>query len=72
MTSCGFDTMEQCQAASSGIGGDCFADPKSQSNSASNANANALGGINRKAFAYQPRASRPVHRGRYGHAATSN
>jgi hypothetical protein len=68
MTSCGFDTMEQCQAASSGIGGDCFGDPKSQSNSASNAT--ALGGVNRNAFAYQPRASRPVHRGRYGHAAS--
>jgi hypothetical protein len=27
MTSCGFDTMAQCQAASSGIGGDCFRDP---------------------------------------------
>jgi hypothetical protein len=27
MTSCGFDSMAQCQAASSGIGGDCFRDP---------------------------------------------
>ena len=27
MTSCGFDTMEQCKAASAGIGGDCFRDP---------------------------------------------
>jgi Protein of unknown function (DUF3551) len=27
MTSCGFATMEQCQAASAGIGGDCFRDP---------------------------------------------
>ena len=24
MVGCGFSTMEQCQAASSGIGGDCF------------------------------------------------
>jgi len=27
MTSCGFDSMAQCQAASAGIGGDCFRDP---------------------------------------------
>jgi hypothetical protein len=27
MVSCGFDTMEQCHAMSSGRGGDCFRDP---------------------------------------------
>jgi uncharacterized protein DUF3551 len=27
MTGCGFASMEQCQAASAGIGGDCFRDP---------------------------------------------
>jgi uncharacterized membrane protein len=27
MTGCGFTSMEQCQAASAGIGGDCFRDP---------------------------------------------
>jgi Protein of unknown function (DUF3551) len=27
MTSCSFDTMEQCHAMSSGRGGDCFRDP---------------------------------------------
>jgi len=27
MTSCGFDSMEQCQASSAGVGGDCFRDP---------------------------------------------
>src|ERR1700704_6393760 len=27
MTSCGFDSMAQCQAASAGIGGGCFRDP---------------------------------------------
>jgi hypothetical protein len=27
MTSCGFDSMAQCQAAAAGIGGDCFRDP---------------------------------------------
>src|SRR2546421_1129707 len=51
MTGCGFDNMAQCQAASSGLGGDCFADPfKNNSQSAQN------GG--RNAFAYQPKSSR--------------
>lgn len=27
MTSCGFASLEQCKAASAGIGGDCFRDP---------------------------------------------
>jgi Protein of unknown function (DUF3551) len=27
MTGCGFTSMEQCQTASAGIGGDCFRDP---------------------------------------------
>jgi hypothetical protein len=27
MVSCSFDTMDQCQAMSSGRGGDCFRDP---------------------------------------------
>ncbi|XSC43060.1 DUF3551 domain-containing protein [Bradyrhizobium sp. RDT10] len=27
MIGCGFDAMEQCKAASAGIGGDCFRDP---------------------------------------------
>src|ERR1700726_2622889 len=27
MRSCGFDSMAQCQAASAGVGGDCFRDP---------------------------------------------
>jgi len=45
MTSCGFDTMEQCKAASAGIGGDCFRDP-SLNNS-------------RDAFGYQPNSSHP-------------
>jgi hypothetical protein len=47
MTSCGFDSMAQCQAASAGIGGDCFRDPylkdtKNDSN----------------AYAYHPKSSR--------------
>ena len=45
MTSCGFDTMEQCKASSAGIGGDCFRDP-SLNNS-------------RDAFGYQPNSSHP-------------
>jgi hypothetical protein len=44
MTSCGFDTMAQCQAASSGIGGDCFRDP-SLSDS-------------KNAYGYQPKSHR--------------
>jgi hypothetical protein len=44
MTSCGFDSMAQCQAASAGIGGDCFRDP-SVSDS-------------RNAYAYHPASPR--------------
>jgi hypothetical protein len=51
MTGCGFDNMAQCQAASAGLGGDCFADPfKNDSQSAQNSGRNA--------FAYQPKSSR--------------
>ena len=44
MTSCPFASMEQCQAASAGIGGDCFRDPKLAANPTDTHNA----------FAYQP------------------
>jgi hypothetical protein len=44
MTSCGFDSMAQCQAASAGIGGDCFRDP-SRSDS-------------KNAYAYHPNSLR--------------
>jgi hypothetical protein len=48
MTSCSFTSLEQCHAASAGIGGDCFRDPSlGESN---NANANA--------YAYHPESSR--------------
>jgi hypothetical protein len=48
MTSCSFTSLEQCHAASAGIGGDCFRDPSlSDSN---NANANA--------YAYHPESPR--------------
>jgi hypothetical protein len=45
MTGCGYDTMEQCKAASAGIGGDCFRDPFLKDS--------------RDAFAYQPNSPRP-------------
>jgi hypothetical protein len=57
MTSCGFNTMEQCKAMSAGIGGDCFRDPFLNDN--------------RNAFAYQPNAPRPKSaRPRGGEATT--
>ena len=46
MTSCPFVSMEQCQAASAGIGGDCFRDPKLAAGATRNSNA----------MAYQPNA----------------
>jgi hypothetical protein len=56
MTGCGFNTMEQCQAASSGIGGDCFRDPSLPAGTGNSAsNANSLGKVSRNALAYQPR-----------------
>ena len=60
MTGCGFSTMEQCQAAASGIGGDCFRDPNLAGSSSAFNNGN--GG---NAFAYQPnepRTTRHMHR----------
>src|SRR5207248_8804201 len=58
MTGCGFDNMAQCQAASSGLGGDCFADPfKNNNQSTQNNSGNALNS-GRNAFAYQPKSSR--------------
>jgi hypothetical protein len=44
MTSCSFDSMAQCQAASSGIGGDCFRDPYLSDS--------------KNAYAYHPKSSR--------------
>jgi hypothetical protein len=62
MTGCGFDTMDQCHDAASGIGGDCFRDPnfKGTPGNASN----ATNGNSRNSFAYAPKG----HRGRYGQA----
>jgi Protein of unknown function (DUF3551) len=47
MTGCGFDSMEQCQAASAGVGGECFRDPYRTDNS--------------NALAYQPKSHRARH-----------
>ena len=68
MTSCPFDTMEQCHAAASGIGGDCFRDPKLPGSSVFG-NGNSGNG---NAFAYTPKEPRTTHRGRYGHAVNPN
>ena len=58
MTGCGFDNMAQCQEASAGLGGDCFADPfKNNNQSTQNNSGNALNS-GRNAFAYQPKSSR--------------
>lgn len=66
MTGCGFDTMQQCKEASSGIGGDCFRDPNLQSPGASN-------GDKRNAFAYQPNGRRAARGGRvHGNEANTN
>jgi hypothetical protein len=37
MTSCSYTSMEQCQASSAGIGGDCFRDPNLNDSNNSNA-----------------------------------
>src|SRR5437660_6924426 len=50
MTGCGFDSMEQCQASSAGLGGDCFRDPFLNDSKSSN--------DARNSFAYQPKPSR--------------
>lgn len=50
MTSCSYTSLEQCQAMSSGIGGDCFRDPKLSDSSS--------------AFAYQPNAPHATKRAR--------
>src|ERR1700736_2367384 len=39
MASCGFSPMEQCHAASAGIGGDCFRDPNLATNQTDTHNA---------------------------------
>jgi len=48
VVSCSFDNMAQCQAMSSGRGGDCFRDPFLPETS--------------KALAYAPKAKHLIHR----------
>jgi hypothetical protein len=57
MTGCGFDTMEQCKAASAGVGGDCFRDPNMKDS--------------RDAFAYHPNSSH-LRRGARSHGNKAN
>jgi len=56
MTSCSYTSLEQCQAMSQGIGGDCFRDPKL-------GNAGALKGSD--ALAYQPNGPQVTKRTRH-------
>ena len=57
MTGCGYSTMEQCKAASAGIGGDCFRDPWLANKADSNPG---------NAFAYAPKAPHAAKRGQTG------
>jgi hypothetical protein len=60
MTSCSYSSMEQCQAMSAGIGGDCFRDPNLGSSDAGNA------------FAHAPKASHTAKHGHKGKASDAN
>jgi hypothetical protein len=62
MTSCPYVSMAQCQAASAGIGGDCFRDP--YLNDSKNAGGNA------NAYAYHP--EQPGSRRAAGKADNTN
>jgi Protein of unknown function (DUF3551) len=58
MTGCGYASMQQCKDASSGIGGDCFRDPKLGNSSGLNGS-NALAArpnASNNAFAFEPNA----------------
>ena len=55
MTGCGYSSMEQCQAASAGIGGDCFRDPSL---------ANKPSSIPSSAYAYSPNGAPAAKHGR--------
>lgn len=58
MTGCGYSTIEQCQAASAGIGGDCFRDPWLGYDKQARAPANP--DIPANAYAYAPGATKHV------------
>jgi Protein of unknown function (DUF3551) len=66
MTSCPYDTMEQCHMTQQGMGGDCFRDPHL---SGSPGYINNAGNYGNNAFAYQPNENPPARRGHYRHAA---
>ncbi len=72
MTGCGYDNMEQCQAASAGLGGDCFRDPflKESKNNQGKSNA-SKSNQNNSAFAYQPKPSRRHDATKAGGAANN-
>jgi len=53
MTGCGYANMEQCQAASAGVGGDCFRDPFLNEH-----NAQSKNNQSNNALAYQPKSPR--------------
>src|SRR3984893_17953322 len=55
MTGCGFSSMEQCQAASSGIGGGCFRAANFPEGKSASDGRNS--GKSSSAFAYQPKSS---------------
>jgi Protein of unknown function (DUF3551) len=63
MTSCGFSSMQQCEAMRSGLGGECFRDPSLKDNN--------IASINRNAYAY---SSLPTNGKRHqrGSAAKTN
>ncbi|WJR77633.1 DUF3551 domain-containing protein [Bradyrhizobium sp. NP1] len=67
MTGCGFSSMEQCQSASAGIGGDCFRDPNLPA-----ATANATSNIDRNAYAYQPNGRVTKRSRAHGSEANTN
>ena len=69
MTGCGYSTIEQCQAASAGIGGDCFRDPWLGNKQAT---APAAPGSPSNAYAYAPNAPSAAKHGRARRNAASS
>jgi hypothetical protein len=67
MTGCGYANIEQCQAASAGLGGDCFRDPFLKETKNTQSKTNQSNG----AFAYQPKSSTRHGAAKAGGAADS-
>jgi hypothetical protein len=67
MTGCGYANMEQCQAASAGVGGDCFRDPSLKETRNNQTKSNQ----SNSAFAYQPKSSAKHNAAKAGGAAYS-